>query len=102
MEYNGTFPSDAFPSAVGDGEWGTEHPLYAVYNGGPGGRWSEAETAYIAKYMIDNPDGVPSTLLPVIWTDKSARPIFHKCHVVNRLSLRIGWRKVRPNPHSFI
>ena len=82
--------------------WGKEHPLYGLYTGGRGGIWSAAETDYIARYMLKNPSGIPTSCLATIYEDINARPIFHKCHVVDRLSLRAGWRKVLPDPHRFL
>jgi hypothetical protein len=83
-------------------EWGKEHPLYGIYKGGRGGIWSAAETDYLARYVIKNPNGVPTTCLEYIRQDINARPIFHECHVVDRYGLRAGWRKVKEDPHRFL
>jgi hypothetical protein len=83
------------PMQLPANEWGSEHPLRDVYQGGRGGRWSDAELRYIARYISHNPKGTATTCLSHIFNDRLSRPIFHPFHVIDRFHLRPGWRKVR-------
>jgi hypothetical protein len=82
-------------------EWGSQHPLRDVYQGGRGGRWSDAELRYIARYILHNPDGTATTCLNHILNDRHSRSIFHPFHIIDRFHLRPGWRKVRANPEFY-
>jgi hypothetical protein len=83
------------PMRLPANEWGSEHPLRDVYQGGRGGRWSDAELRYIARYISHNPNGTATTCLNHILNDRLSRSIFHPFHIIDRFHLRPGWRKVR-------